>query len=252
MRAMALGLVALALAGSASDEKPTGLAVGDKVRLHASGDGSIPAVESEADYVGMLRALRMGQYPTPYLKDVTVPGRLVEIRELKYDRRNYALAAPVARVVIAEGTNRGDVLWVAQQYLRPQGTPTPKGEARLPDFLMVPVPGFAAKIGDVCNLYAVDRKAIPIGTTLEAFRTIQAALTSDSPPRVIEGRGIVQGEIYDQIEIIEVLPFKAVHGRLLDGTHAGEFVYVPTRHVARLEVKISYPKAKGRAKRSRR
>jgi hypothetical protein len=240
---LAIGLVCLALV------RPTladdSLKVGDTLRLYASEDGAIPAVESEAAYRTFLAGVRSNADPRLYLDSVTVPGRLVEVLELK-DDRSYPLRAPVAKVMVAEGLRKGDIIWVAQQYLRPRGTPAPRGEFRLPDFISVPDPNYVVKRGDICNLHAHDRVKIPLGLTLDAFRRITAALAAESgKDSPVEGPEIIHGSNNDQLEVVRRHPFRAVECRLLDGPHAGEFVWVPERFVVQYDVRVSWPRAKG-------
>lgn len=241
MRSVVAVVISLALVG----QDDSSIKVGDLIRLHASGDGGIPLVETEADYRGLLMALRLRKYPSRYLRDITPPGVLVEVVGLRSDR-GYPLAAPAAIVEIAEGLEKGDRFWVAQQYIRPKDMKPPRGEVRLPDFVFRPDPTYRHEIGDVCNLHSDDRKMIPLALNREAFGRIAATLASrGGEPVDISGPGIIEGGQDRQVKIVRIHPgsIRAVECLILDGPDEGRYVWAPMRFVVRYDVQILYPKS---------
>lgn len=237
---------ALLFAPPAPDQ---GLKVGDRIRLHASGEGGIPLVDTEGDYRGFLMMIRAGQMPYGFLKAVTIPGRLVEVVALK-DDRTYALRAPAAVVRIAEGTEEGDILWVAQQYIRPKEQKPPRGEVKLPEFVFVPDPSHVFERGDSGNLSATDRRLIPCGRDRESFRRVAASLAAeDGRPGRAEGTGVFEAEPDTEVEFLYRDPSRAVVVRIRSGTHAGDVAWVPARFVVHYEVRIAWPKARRKSRR---
>lgn len=242
-----LVLLALMLIAATPPETED-IKVGDMIRLHASADGGIPIVDSEEDYRGFLASIRQGQYPMGYLKALTVPGRLVEVVALR-DDRTYPLRAPAAVIRIAEGTEKGDLLWVARQYIRPREAKPPKGEVRLPDFVFVPDPKHAYERGDTTNLHADDRKEVPIGANREAFRVIAAALADEKGrPADIHGPDIFHLPIDTELQFLWIDPSRAAVCRVMDGPHAGDYAWVPQRFIQRYQIRMVYPKTSRKAK----